>query len=349
MKKLIVHIGTGKTGSTAIQQALEVSRAPLRERQLYYLGLNLEHAETERPKDWQSPSGIALLQKMPEEESRKEILEVLTKEIKTIPDNSTCVWSNESIHERPTVYIPVLQEMRSQGIKLTVVAYARKHRAYVVSAYKQWGIKHKTYAGRVLGFRDWLKQRQGFLSYGKRLALWEASFSEDFRLINYDAVDDVIDSFKLILPAEAAKTITIEAQRPNQTPPAALTALYAIHNNQYETPIDPRAMQQVMDAHPGLKRLKTFRQIKDLYPSEADLAEAAEVLSADIELVESMLRRHGQPTMNELDESRKVQEVDTHNVAIDLITALFVMLINQNDKIRELEEKINNLAHERGA
>src|SRR5437667_280063 len=45
-------------------------------------------------------------------------------------------------------------------VQLEIVAYLRRQDRWAVSAYKQWGIKHKTYEGPVQPFTKWFNPEE---------------------------------------------------------------------------------------------------------------------------------------------------------------------------------------------
>jgi hypothetical protein len=337
MKHLLVHIGTGKTGSTAIQQALQQSAQQLRSQGVHYWGLNLEGAENTSPFPWQKEGGTSDLQKLSDAVAARELEQALIGALERLPDGATAVWSNESIYERPGAYLSLLQSIQSEQVKCTVIAYARSHRAYISSAYKQWGIKHKTYPGPVLGFSDWVKARQNFLSYGTKLARWDAAFGEFFRLVNYDAIQDVVGHFSSYLP-EGTEVKPGSSNRVNQSPSPAVLAMYALHNNQFSDPVTPEKMVALLRQFPQLRKIHTVPSFDSLFPDDGGLDAAEKIMQDDCELVDSMLRRHGQPTLTKGKSNLNQSGRSTEQVTGDLLAALLQMIIELNTRVIQLEQ-----------
>jgi len=253
-RTLVVHIGIGKAGSTAIQTHLLRNRDQLKQAKLQYWGLNLEHAKGKKPFAWQIPGGIGILQKMSPPQAREQLKSALLEAVETIPEGHQAIWSNESIYERPDVYGPVLAELKAESdINLTIIGYARNHYQYTLSAYKQWGIKHKTNPGRILGFHQWVNARKDFLAYGKKLSLWDSHFGEELQLFNYDSAGDIVAHLLQtlsptdgLLPSKADRSI-------NSSPQASELALFALYNNQFNEPTTPKGMQDILDRHPQVR------------------------------------------------------------------------------------------------
>ena len=103
-RTLVVHIGIGKAGSTAIQTHLLRNRDQLKQAKLRYWGLNLEHTKGKKPFAWQIPGGIGILQKMSPPQAREQLKSALLEAVETIPEGHQAIWSNESIYEHQDVY-----------------------------------------------------------------------------------------------------------------------------------------------------------------------------------------------------------------------------------------------------
>lgn len=78
-KTLVVHIGAGKTGTSSIQAALKENGKLLEQHKIKYLGMLLEFAHKQYP--WQYPEGSVDLLKLPVGRQKREVLEILKKEI----------------------------------------------------------------------------------------------------------------------------------------------------------------------------------------------------------------------------------------------------------------------------
>lgn len=339
MKHLLVHIGTGKTGSTAIQQALSQSEAQLRLQGVHYWGLNLEGADNSNRFPWQDQSGTGELQKLNDNVASRQLEEALMDALDRLPNGATAVWSNESIYERPGAYLSLLQGLQSEQVKCTIIAYARSHRDYIGSAYKQWGIKHKTYRGPILGFSDWVVARRNFLSYGVKLAQWDATFTDRFRIFNYDTIDDVVKHFNTFLPAGSDLTPGSH-QRVNRSPGPGILALYALHNSQFKEPVTPEAMVNLLKQFPRVRQSQPVPAIQSLFPSTAQLDEAERVLKEDAELVNSLLRRHGQPAIGQGKADAGVPTRNHDEITSDVLAALMHIIIGQNQRIIQLEQAL---------
>lgn len=340
MKSLLVHIGTGKTGSTAIQHALTTSGSVLREKGVHYWGLNLEgcHPSAHRH-SWQRESGTPEIQQLSVAEASRQLRDALDMALGQLQDGELAIWSNESICERPAVYVPVIRDaLAGAGAQGTIVCYVRNHRAYVNSAYKQWGVKHKTYAGRILSFRDWVRNRIPFLSYGKHVATWDAAFSDRMRLVNYDDLPDVVQHFAGYLPEPSL--LGIPKSRLNQAPPQALIGLYALHNNQRNSAVPPSEVQALLERYALAGSHHEMADLASLFPDADALGEAEELLREDSALVNGLLRRHGQPELAQGKRDKDDPALTTDAVQTSLLSVLLRMLMMQEERISELEKQL---------
>jgi hypothetical protein len=346
MKTLLVHIGTGKTGSTAIQHALAKSSEVLRKNGIDYWGLNLEGCEqAARLHPWQKDSGTPIFQKLSVADAKQQLRQVLDLALETMADGNLGIWSNESICERTTVYVPVIREAcEAAGVACTIPCYVRNHRSYANSAYKQWGVKHKTYAGRILGFRDWIRSRKSFLSYGRLVKVWNDAFGDALRLVNYDTVSDVVQHFARYLPEPAL--LLVPKKRLNVAPPQALVALYALHNNQLDGVVHPRAVGTLLQRYPLAGSHHEMIHLASIFPSAEALEEVEELLQDDTELVNDLFRRHGQPELRKGNQDADEQALQTSDVHTSMLSVLLKLFMLQDERISELEKQlgVRNLA-----
>jgi len=340
MKSLLVHIGTGKTGSTAIQHALTTSAPALRERGVHYWGLNLEGCHpSARCHSWQRESGTPDIQQLSVAEASRQLREALDQALAHLQDGELAIWSNESICERPAVYLPVIRDaLTAAGAQGTIVCYVRNHRAYANSAYRQWGVKHKTYPGRIQSFRDWVRNRIPFLSYGKQVATWDATFSDRMRLVNYDGLADVVEHFAGYLPEPS--WLDIPKGRLNQAPPQALIGLYALHNNQRDAAVPPSEVQTLLQRYALAGSHHEMADLAGLFPNADALGEAEELLREDTDLVNGLLRRHGQPELMRGNRGKDDPSLTTDAVQTSLLSVLLRMLMLQEERISALEKQL---------
>lgn len=149
--KIILHIGAGKTGTSSIQKMLFDNQKELKRQGYYYLGFMLENAYKKKY-TWQkrTPANDDFFS-LPMQQAFEEMYEILNDTIKKAEqdDIHTLIWSNESFFGNRKPLMEVLKKLKEKNIELRVVAYIRRHDSWAQSAYLQWGIKHKTYTGKL--------------------------------------------------------------------------------------------------------------------------------------------------------------------------------------------------------
>lgn len=341
-KTLIVHIGIGKAGSTAIQKYLRAQKETLKQNKIHYWGLNFEHTTQGKPLfPWHTPGGIGLFQKLPDLQAREELRISLSNATEAIPEEGCAVWSNESIYERPKVYIDEIKYLASHfSLKIHIIAYARGHRDYANSAYRQWGIKHKTYPGSIMGFSDWIKSKQGFLSYGKNLSHWDQAFPDSFKLINYDILSDVVQDFIKRLPQCEGNLPMPNHKKENVTPADIPMALYALYNNQFAHSVLPTTISSLLSRYKLGDYDYKIGSLSKFYPSSEDLRSAESLLKNDISLVNTILARHNQPPLRTIVASEPVSSISDQTVTGGVLSILLTIIVEQERRLDALESRL---------
>ena len=297
---LIVHIGTGKTGSTSVQRFLSDQSAPLNQVGVQYWGLNLEHTGTESTRfPWQIEEGVGMFQMLSDGVALEQLHAALEVAVRAWLDQeqSIAIWSQEAIYARPQVYLLALREVAVRwGLHLQVIAFARNHYDYVQSAYRQWGLCHKHYQGAVLGFRAWCERFEPTLRFAAKLDLWREQLGETFVVVDYDTCSNVVEEFVLtmlapLLPAAQCGELLalISAERRNVRPSDSLLLLHAIHNHLYEEPLLPQAFREFWRSLPRTRSMPGGLSWSELLPGPEAVSEICELLSDDQAILADLL------------------------------------------------------------
>lgn len=341
-KQLFVHIGIGKAGSTAIQNFLRDQRELLLQQQVFYWGLHLEFAGSPSHYQWQAIDQIPLFQSLPDQQAFTELLDVLRGAVELLPDHGIALWSQESIYQRPSVYLRALQVLRDEGdVDVVVVAFARDHLSYALSAYKQWGIRHKHYSGPVLSFRDWSKRYPNMLHYGLKLFHWHQALGSRLILFNYQSCSNVVDSFLSVLPPHLYQCLRVclDERRPNCSPDDSLLLLQAVFNSQYHDSVSPATFDAFVERFPQLLASAPINHLDlaGLLPTQNDLEHLCTELDADIQLVNMLLLKRGHPSLvchlADIQNAPRNGGVDAGN----LLFRLIALVLDQDQQIRRLE------------
>lgn len=293
--ELVVHIGTGKAGSTAIQRVLEEERARLAEQGIGWLGRLLEHAPGEERAGWQRPGGdAALFHGLPPERAAAEIHTVLSGALETAAARgmNRLVWSHEAIFARREGVAPALTRLAAEGWPVRAVVYLRRHDRWAQSAYAQWGLRHKSYEGPVRPFSDWIAERPP--RFAAPLRFWAETLGTGLEPVNLDVAGDAAADVVTRIGA-----VGIAGRRVYKTPaPAALLA-QAIHNGRFPGEVTPDRFQRLghalgrecFDASP-------LPEPAALFPTAADLAEVRAEAADDIAEVNAILARYAAPPLS---------------------------------------------------
>ncbi len=298
LPKLIVHIGQGKTGSTAIQRTLAGHRDAVRAAGAAYLGIMLEQCETARPMDWQVPQAAhRLFHQMEDDQVADQVYAVLREELERLGTAGvhTAIWSHEAIFARRVGVSEALMRLRREGVDLRIICYLRRHDRLARSSYSQWGIRHKPYDGPVQPFSQWIVDHP--VRYGDIVEFWAERFDDAFEPVNYDVLDDVVSDFmgRTGLPE-------IAGDRHYETPKASILAAWATYNSRSEAPILPERFNRIMH-HARLNSgpLPNLPDPAALFPSDADLAQVLDGAEADLARVNAVLTGRGQPEFSTKD------------------------------------------------
>lgn len=340
MKHLVVHIGTGKTGSTAIQAYLRKNKLENEKAGVYYWGLNLEHAPITTEYGWRKPDGIGILQRMPEADACREVTAGLMEALLAAEDNSLIVWSNESIYEKPGIFIPaILSSAVNAPVEIKAIAYARNVRSYLRSAYTQWGIKHKTYTGKIKGFKEWTQGSLGFLSYGQKLQKWHFELKSRFDLVNYDSVDNVVNDFRLRAGLVEKGVDIPSVAREYSSPSDIHLALFALYNNSFTQPVLPRDVSNLLKHNKCNDGDYTFSDLTRILPAESDLDELTQLLVNELEILNSILSEKNQPLLQPGNSDIKHPLPDRLDMIEGTMSLLVRLVVRLNERITILEQK----------
>ncbi len=189
-KRLILHVGMGKTGTTSIQRALEINETNLKAQHVEYLGMWLDSINPAF-RDW---DGMASFMASSEEErlsACKRFLEVLDEKAAN-EGTETFILSNEWMSEFSRELAPFLNCLIEHHVEVTVLLYVRDPFTWLPSAYNQWSVKHKSNPGPL----------QSYLISARELALcylypleWDERMPGRTIVRSYEAVGNVVADF----------------------------------------------------------------------------------------------------------------------------------------------------------
>jgi hypothetical protein len=328
--RLIVHAGPGKTGTTSIQKSLNRAASTLRSQGILYLGLMFEHAP-DKLYPWQRPGGFDEFHRLPKERGRHELDVLLRRTLATASGAgmNTLLLSNESLLRRGDVFLDVVGQLRGEGLQVSAVAYARRYDELARSSYIQWGLNHKTYAGPLKSFRQWMEGRE--LALSPSIRNWQSRLGEDFQLRNFDACDDVVADF---LAAAGLSSAGVEPLRVYETPSDNEIALRALFNEQHAGAVSTARFTKLFRSNTLSFERPLEEWLRGMMPAEADLAALAANLEGERVAINQLLSDAGQPPLDQ----GAIQHREVQLDAGALLGALFQMIAQQALRIEALEQ-----------
>lgn len=333
--ELIVHIGTGKTGTSSIQKSLQENRSELQRQGMDYWGMWLEYAPANLYSWQRRGAGYEQFWNKEQNDFEEQVYEVLRRSVQESTESgiSRAIWSSESIFDHQERLIPVLLKMKSLGVRICVVVYFRNPASWAQSAYVQWGIKHKTYPGPIKTFSEWAITHNA--EFSGKLSPWLDSF-ECVRVRNFDSQGDVVSDFFNVVSIvpDALKSFRI-----NETPSNEELALRALFNNRNERPALPMHFDKVFQ-YPLIRTGESIVQMMDRYlPTDEDLAHFQNERGKDIDRLNKFLQDEGQqPLKREAPLAKKFSLNDGL-----LMSMLAQMVLLQGRKISVLEKELKAL------
>lgn len=328
---LILHVGMGKTGTSAIQRSLASSSKVLNQKGFFYLGRMLERSPV-RLYSWQQAGATEKFHSLPTEQASQELYTILVKAIDALREKkiNSAVWSNESLFSNYAAVQETIKKLQAEHIDIKAVAYVRRHDLWARSAYIQWGLKHKTYEGRLRSFNEYARTRS--FQFAGAAQAWASFLPKGFILRNYDAVTDVVKDFS------CATGIALNANeaRVYQAPSSEELVLRSLFNSTSEGCAHPSDFDISVQWKGLFADSSAEEFLARMMPSEEQLNEIATRCEADIHEVNKMLQASGQ-------EALARNKPDRHKIQINNERLLFLLtqiVMKQATKIRDLEKLV---------
>ena len=193
MHDFLFHIGMGKTGTSSIQYALDLSADRLAAKGLRYLGMwmGAVRPEFDGFAGFQSflaldPSGMAAA------------ADALIAALDADPANrggGRFVISNEQFLENAQVLVPFFRRL-SERARVRLVIYARAPESWLPSACAQWGLLHKTNVGPIQPVATVARR---LIAQYDSLRDWHAAFGDQVLLRIFDPKVDVVADFGTLI------------------------------------------------------------------------------------------------------------------------------------------------------
>ncbi|MFG6179145.1 hypothetical protein ACGTN6_18055 [Halomonas sp. THAF12] len=334
--KLYVHIGNGKTGSTSIQKSLQERRDELLKRGVLYLGRFMELAPV-KIYEWQDFRKKELFWQLSDQQRLEQVAAVLRASLEKVGHVSSIVWSHESFINRHMAMAPLLQGLPEMlSLDVYPVAYIRRHEDWSVSAYFQWGLKHKSVKGfAVPSFKDWMQAKPARL-FSVVLNKWQRDFEDRFVLRNFDAVKSPVDDFYAILGVTFPSNASVHSYK---TPDAEELYFRTVFNFSHKDEVLPGRFDKEVSSFPFRRHVLKPSEFNEKVLPRGSVVEAEkERLEEDKKIVNKLLFEKGQPELTDSDSSFDYS-VDQEK----LLSMAIHMIVSQEKKIFSLERRLAEL------
>lgn len=338
--RLIVHIGNGKTGTSAVQYFLGENRQALRDKGVLYCGLAFEHCKLPDMGWSEAIKGAAFLSR-PAPQIAAPLASVLDQLVTHCEENGfhSAIWSNESLFVAPDKAAQALNRIAERA-EIVLVAYIRRQDRWAVSAYKQWGIRHKTYAGPVQPFGKWFNPAR--CSYVSLLKRWRSLVPAAKLLVRvYErCASDVVSDF-----AQASGLSLDGLQRPKgrvyETPADAALLLYKLYNSQFAGAKLPTDLDGILRSS-GVAQASLAPVPLDLgLPTKAELERLLERFEDENERLGEFSSPGYEVRFDHEDvEAPRAEHLDQSA----LIGALLMMVVDLDKRLRATSRKLERLS-----
>lgn len=182
--KLTLHIGMGKTGTTALQTFLSDPGGLPEDIGLLHPGVCLRKLQSDFV--LASQGEVAQTQKL------RAALQALEAAALARPGTKTVFWFNESLssvrpRERMVAEIGAFFAQSKVFDELEIIVVLRRQDEWIESAYRQWGLRHKQHHRReIITSSEFLERSEGSLDYLALYRAWAELGPDVVRVISYD-------------------------------------------------------------------------------------------------------------------------------------------------------------------
>ena len=229
MKKVFLHIGTHKTGSTSIQRELYENRKNLQSKGFYYPQSCANEDGNHSPLAW------AICRD--ERVNYNKVLEAFKDEVKACKDNETLVISGEEFEYLSGKEISELKQLLcTMEFETTIVCYFKPQAALIRSEYVEWIKQGLTSDNFSVFWR--LHSRLDRYNYYKIWHQWCSHFGEsNVRVRSYEdslhLSNGVIDDFYEVIGLENHKPL-LKIKSYNSSPSAEVISSWLLYLKQLE-------------------------------------------------------------------------------------------------------------------
>ena len=322
---------------------------------IFYLGEFFESSPglTTATSDW-FQEGVHHLRNQWSTSFEKAFHQSLDDAFSGLPDDSVSFVLNESLHHLHNPFASSLKqfEERSQ-IQIKIKAYARNHGDYSVSAYKQWGLKHKTNTGPTLPYTAWCQKFEKlFICYGQQLKEWKEVFQDNMMTYNYDLIENVAIHFQNILRSESNNQLVVlekTTARSNKTPGMDRLVLHALANHGVHQQSLPVNLDKLLNRHPLPSPNLDNLELTSLIPTTQDIQalSSSAAIQEDQAIVNTLLKSGNELPLSDSSQTLNDAQIPQteHTLSNKVLSNLLNILISQDQTIQGLQDDLHRLQH----
>lgn len=328
--KLILHIGMGKTGSSAIQAALTANAARLAAQGAEYLGMWFDMLDP-RFRGVQNQGQFFDLPPAEMIQATDVLIEVLRAR-SVASGVGTFILSNEAFSGNGRGMAPMIARLREAGVDLRAIGYARHPAAWLPSAYVQWGVRDKVDPGPVPPYG--VKARK-LVRWYNGLLEWHNLMPEILDVRPYDKAPDIVADF-----AEATGlTLDLPAHRVLERGEDAEIVLRALFNSRFQKHVLPQVFERAV-----LPGLATVPQLDEVVARSFDYSETDAIIAEQDDLFGRFAAAFGFDPRDAAKVPPPAPEMD--GLRNRLVDALLEITLDQAQRLRRLERRVNQMQEE---
>ncbi len=326
----------GKAGSSSIQSTLNLNKQTLAKDGTYYLGLMLENTG-DTLYEWQKPYGWPTFEKIEKQKANEQLIESFKHIESTIPSTFTkLIWSNESLLLNYDLISPTLLFLNDK-YDVEIIGYIRRPDSWIASAYRQWGIMHKAYTGKLKRFKQWVKNKRFLLA--PDMQKWVSTFPH-IHFYNFDMIDDVALHF--IQNVIAIDSTDIEIKNKNEAPCAEALALWAFYSSCFDRETHPKEFAPLLRQSGVLDSNNPIGNINSYFPKKEDIQSFLDKTAGDLEDINKILKNLDEPVID----TSEIQFTKYTVNQADVNRALLQLVAYLSNRVDTLEKKVRGESNE---
>ena len=327
--KIILHIGMGKTGTSAIQKTLAQNEAELRFAGMIYLGMWFDIIDPAY-KGLRNQAKFFSLNESGLRQAADILVQRLTETAKA-EGVDTFIISNEAFSGKFAVLEVIVRRLIELGVTVQAIAYVRDPNGWLPSAFVQWGVRHKIDPGPILPYPE--KARR-LVNWYSGILEWHMRMGEVLEIRSYDAAPDVVADFGTAIGA-ALKPLGARILERGEEAEIVMRAMF---NNGIAQNVLPEAFDKAV-----LAGLKAVPRIEDLLVRLFDYSDTPAIVAEKSDLFDALTKACGFDPRT----SGKVRTTslpDASAVRDRLVDALLEVVMSQAQRIKRIESALERVA-----